>query len=308
MSSTITLSAFADEAGPSAAEQIAALKQAGLKHIDIRNIDGHNITVLPLDHARKIKDQLDAAGISVLMYGSPLGKIDIADDFAIDLAKLKHLGQLKPILGASAVRIFSYYNKPKGGGKSPAEFRKESLSRLKQLKTLASDLGLVLYHENERHIFGDRSDDVLTIAQELRDPAPNGTFKMIFDFGNYVVGNEPVWAAWLKLRDTTDAFHFKDNKQTPTGEHHHVPVGQGFGCIPQIIADAVHRHFTGPATIEPHLQHSPAVLATGPGGIPNQAYSKMPLNDSFQIACQAAKELLAQAGVAIFCGKSEPRA
>jgi len=299
MSSTITLSAFADEAGPSTAEQIAALKQAGLKYIDIRNIDGHNIVALPLDAAKAIKDQLDAAGISVLMYGSPLGKIDIADDFATDLNKLKHLGKLRPILGATAVRMFSYYNKPKGGGKSQTEFREESLRRLKELKTFAADLGLVLYHENERHIFGDRAEDVLIIANELRDPAPNGSFKMIFDFGNFVVGKEPVWEAWLKLRDHMDAFHFKDNRPTETGEHHHVPVGQGLGCIPQILADLVDRNFSAPATIEPHLQHSPAVLATAPGGVPNQAYSKMPLNESFQIACKAAKDVIIQAGATI---------
>ena len=293
------LSAFADEAGPTCAEQIAGLKQAGLKWIDIRNIDGHNIVALPVEHAKKVREQLDAAGIKVGMYGSPLGKIDIADDFAGEIEKLKHLGNLRPILGATAVRIFSYYNK---GNRPATEFRKEAISRLKQLKALAKDLGLVLYHENERHIFGDRGDDVLAIAQELRDTPGSGrgaTFQMIFDFGNYVVGGESPWDNWVKLRDTTDAFHFKDNEGTPDGKNHHVPAGQGQGQIAAIIADAVKRKFSGPATVEPHLQHSASVLATGPGGVPNQAYSQMTANESFQIACKAAKDLVLGAGAVI---------
>jgi sugar phosphate isomerase/epimerase len=290
------LSAFADEAGPTTAEQIAALEEAGIKHIDIRNIDGHNITVLPLDHARKIREQLDAAGITVAMYGSPIGKIDIADDFNIDLDKLKHLGALRPILGGSAVRLFSYYNK---NHQPKEEFRKESLRRLRELKNVAQTLGLVLYHENEGKIFGDRGEDVAVIAQELRDPGAGGAFKMIFDFGNYNYGKENAWEVWQKLAATSDAFHLKDCEWTNDGQVHHVPVGSGGGHIHEILADAVRKNIPAgdvPATVEPHLQHSAAVRATGPGGIPNQAYSKMTANQSFQIACRAAKETLTRAG------------
>jgi sugar phosphate isomerase/epimerase len=292
------LSAFADEAGPSCGEQVAALKEAGIRHIDVRNIDGHNITVLPLEQARKIREQLDAGGITVGMYGSPIGKIDIADDFNIDLEKLTHLGRLKPILGGTAVRLFSYYNK---ANRPHAEFRRESLSRLKQLKALAKDLGLTLYHENEGKIFGDRCEDVLAIAHELRDEGVGGNFKMIFDFGNYNVGGENPWDNWLKLASTTDAFHFKDCERTRDGQIHHVPVGAGGGKVHEILADAVKKNMHSgniPVTVEPHLAHSAAVLATGPGGVANQAYSKMTTNQSFQIACKAAKEVLNRAGAA----------
>ena len=77
-------SAFADEAGPSCDEQIAALRKAGMKFIDIRGIDGHNIAALPVDHARVVRKKLDDAGITVGMFGSPVGKIDIKDDFEVE--------------------------------------------------------------------------------------------------------------------------------------------------------------------------------------------------------------------------------
>ncbi|MEI8194556.1 MAG: TIM barrel protein [Phycisphaerae bacterium] len=295
------LSAFADESGSSGAEQIAGLRRAGFKHIDIRSIDGHNITVLPLEQARQIRPQLDAAGIGVNMFGSPLGKIDLADDFSTDVAKLRHMGALAPILGCTDIRIFSYYNKT---AKPHAAFQREALERLDELAKVASDLGLVLYHENESNIFGDKAADVLTIARELRAKWGNGKgcFRMIFDFGNYNNGREDVWQCWQMLRDSTDAFHLKDNVWQDPATIHHVPVGQGGGQVVRILTDAVTRKFTGPLTVEPHLQHSAAVAATGPSGIANAAYSQMSAADSFHIACMAGREVCQKAGLATDAG------
>ena len=287
------LSAFADEAGSSADVQIAALRQAQLHYIDIRSIDGHNISDLPLDAARAVRAKLDAAGITVNMFGSPLGKIDLADEMKIDLDKLRHMAQLKDILGCNAVRIFSYYNRKAG---LPAEqFQRRALERLGELRKLAADTGMVLYHENEAAIFGDKVRDVLTITQHLRD---GKTFRMIFDFGNYNHGHEDVWANWLLLRDTTDAFHLKDSVWQE-GKMHHVPVGRGAGWVPEILRDAVGRHWAGPLSVEPHLQHSQAVVATGASGVPNQAYAQMTQAETFQVACRAAREHCLAAGATL---------
>ncbi len=279
-----TLSAFADEAAPSCDDQIAALTRAGLKYLDLRSIEGHNISVLPLDVAREVKTKLDAAGIRVQMLGSPLGKIDIADDFASELQKLRHIGEVAPLLGCHAVRVFSYYN---ARGASHAEWMAKGLARLETLRGEAKNLGLTLFHENERHIFGDLGDDVLQIAN-LRD----ANFRLIFDFDNFNQSGEDVWQTWQKLADFTDSFHIKDS----TGDNQHVPAGQGNGKIPEILADAVARGWSGPLAVEPHLSHSGAVAATGPSGAPNQAFSAMAKEESFHIALEAAKTVLQGAG------------
>ena len=282
-----TLSAFADEAAPSCEAQIAALQRAGLSHIDIRNIDGYSIVALPLEAARDIKQKLDDAQIKVAMFGSPIGKIDIADEMDGELEKLRHLGELAPILGCNAVRMFSYYNKNE---QAHDVWRQESLARLEQLREVAKECNLVLYHENERHIFGDLCEDVQAIAG-LRD----SHLKLIFDFDNYNQSGEDVWDNWTKLRDVTDAIHLKDSKKS--GEkYQHTPAGQGDGQIAKILADAASRNWSGPVTIEPHLSHSGAVAATGPSGEANEAYGKMPTTESFHIACEAAKRVLEEAG------------
>jgi sugar phosphate isomerase/epimerase len=279
---TWTLSGFADEAGASLDEQIVALKQAGLKHIDIRGVDGYNIVDLPLDHALVVKEKLDEAGISVQMFGSPIGKLDIADEFQIDVRRLQHLALLAPVLRCNAVRIFSYYNAEQ---RPHAQWQQISISQLLTLRTLAADLGLVLYHENERNIFGDLIDDVALIGREVR----NGkTFLTIFDFDNYTQGNQSAWDAWQRVKADVDAIHLKDsfNKQQ-------VPVGAGEGFVEKILRDAIVLGWDGPLSVEPHLTHSGAVAATGPSGIENHLYKDMTDTQRFVLASRAATTLLA---------------
>jgi len=280
------LSAFADEAGKSTDEQVAALQNGGLNHIDLRSIEDHSIISLPVDKAREIKSRFDDTGIQVNMYGSPIGKIDIADDLRKDLERLEHLARMRDVFGCNRVRIFSYYNQQ---GLDKDRWRAQSMDNLRRLQDSAGRLELVLFHENESDIFGDHSDDVLEIAK-LRDGA---TFCLIYDFANYVRTGEDGWETWQKLKDKTDAFHFKDQKRN--GEH--VPIGQGETHSRQILEDAARSGWAGPCTLEPHLKHSEAVLATHAHGSGMTALKNMPEAECFQVAAEAAVELLNELGV-----------
>ncbi|MAE67129.1 MAG: hypothetical protein CMJ18_22950 [Phycisphaeraceae bacterium] len=281
---TWTLSAFADEAGPTADEQIRALADAGICQIDIRGIEGHNIVALPLDLAEGIRAKLDAAGVSVCMFGSPIGKIDIADDFEPELEKLDHLGRLGPLFECRAVRLFSYFNK----NEAPADdWRRESLERLRRLRDRAGELGLVLYHENERKIYGDRCPEIELLAAELRD---GDRFRLIFDFDNFNQSGDDVWDNWCRLRDDTDAFHLKDSND----RSEHVPIGQGEGCVRRILADALAAGWSGPLSLEPHLKHSAAVTATGPHGKAHQSFTSLTEAECFAEAARCALEMMGE--------------
>lgn len=280
-----TFSAFTDEAGGSCDEQIAACRRGHFKHIDIRRMEGSSIIALDPAVAQKVRASLDAAGIKVNMFGSPIGKIDISDDFQKDLNHLEHLAKLSPILGCNQVRMFSYYNRT---GWDKAKWEAETLDRLKRLRDRAGELGLVLFHENEAEIFGDLPEDVAKIA-ELRD---GKAFKLIYDFGNYVTAGVDHWQTWQMFKNQTDAFHFKDKKSS--GEH--MPLGQGDGMAKEILADAVKAGWQGPVVLEPHLDHSPAVMATGPSGTGNKALADLAQTESFQIAVDAAQSLMKEVG------------
>lgn len=280
------LSAFGDEAGTRLDEQIAALQRGPIGYIDLRTIDEYNISELPVDVAKTIKDKLDQAGIKISMLGSPIGKIDIADDMQADLDKLTHLAQLADLLDCRAIRIFSYYNKNAVGRD---QWAAESLARLGQLVGLAGRLGLELYLENESNLYGDNGDSMLHIAEQYRD---GKIFKMIFDFDNFNRAGDDVWENWLKLRDKTDAFHLKDS----TADNMHVPVGQGTSRVKEILENAVAMGWSGPLSLEPHLAHSPAVLTTHVSGKAHQTLKDLSFADSFQVGAKAAIKLLTEVG------------
>ncbi len=281
-----TLSAFADEAGPMIDTQIAALRDAQISFVDLRGVGDCTITDLPREEARSAARKLEDAGITVSMYGSPIGKIDIADDFSADLARLEHLGDLAGIFGARAVRIFSYYNR---GGASKDTWRDESLSRLERLRSRAAELGLVLYHENESGIYGDHPSDVLEIAR-LRDAT---TFRTIYDFSNFMRTGVSGRQTWELLREVTDGFHLKDQMRHGTV----VPIGHGHTDAERIIADAATSGWSGPCTIEPHLASSDAPAPKDAADGASLTFRDLGPLTCFSIACREARALFERLGV-----------
>lgn len=281
---TWTLSAFADESADAIDDQIAALTKGKIDHIDMRMVDGINIVELPVEHAQQVKAKLDAAGIKVGMYGSPIGKTDIADSIDIELGRLDHLGKMLEVFGATDVRIFSFYNKD---GVPADAWKAQSFDKLGKLSERASELGLVLYHENETEIYGDHPDQIMELAEMRSD-----SFKLIYDFANYLrTGAEP-WANWQRLKGVTDALHFKDQKQS--GDH--VPIGQGDTMASEIVSDAVKAGWSGPCTLEPHLFMSDAVLATNVHGRGDTSLEGKSRAELFQIAAEQAHVMLGEAG------------
>ncbi len=284
-----TLSGFADEAGEESAIQIETTLKAGMKQIDLRGVDGHNIVDLPEAKAAEVKKKMDDAGLTVGMFGSPIGKIDVSDDFAIDQKRLDHLARMRDVFGTNSVRMFSYYFEKR---ESIQQWGDESIKRLVALREQAAKLDLVLYHENECGIFGDRLPEVQRIVNEVRD---GKAFKIIFDFDNFNRSGDDVWANWEALKDVVDAFHLKDSDKA--GQH--VPIGEGNGKAPEILTDAVKRGRTGPLTLEPHLRHSDAVVATHVGGSENESLKNLSAPDCYLLAAEYAKKLLDKVGATV---------
>ena len=158
-STSWVLSGFADEAGGTTAEQVAAIRRAGrFRHVDLRGIDGFNIAracpwptpqavrrpVRYRRHPRRhVRLARKARSISPTTSSPRLQKLD-------------HLGRLSEVTRpARPVRtVFSYYNKHK----QPAGvWERESLGRLARLARAGRPGGLVLYHENEAATFSATS-------------------------------------------------------------------------------------------------------------------------------------------------------
>lgn len=238
----ILLSAFADEYSKDIDTQIQLCREQQIPYLEPRFIGTKNIADLTAAEARELHAKL--GDLKVSSIGSPLGKINLADDFTAHLEKAKNVFETANILETRNVRMFSFYLRQ---GKSRKECREEVLDKLGQLLDLAKKYDVVLCHENEAEIYGESPDMCLDILDAF-----GGDLKCVFDMGNFVLGGfDPLTEAYPKLKNYIQYFHIKDALAAGAV----VPPGCGEGSIQEILQQYLADfNFEVIVTLEPHLQ------------------------------------------------------
>ncbi len=244
MSATFYLSAFADEAGPTLREQIAALKAHGMTHIEPRGLDEGNISLYSVEQAKDLKKILDDNGISVSAIGSHYGKIEITDDFEPHFEDFKNCVEVANILGTERIRMFSFFFTK---GQSLEEYHDEVFERLDKMCTYSLRNGIWCCHENEKDIYGDIETRCLEIYKTFE-----GKIKGIFDPSNFIQCGVQILPAYELLKDYIDYIHVKDCLYEGGKVR---PAGMGDGNIVELL-----RRFADEKdgkrflTLEPHLK------------------------------------------------------
>ena len=196
------ISAFADEYSRSVEKQISALKENGLDHVEVRFVEDKNIADLTENEVIALRKQLDEGGIKVSAVGSPLGKINLADDFEEHLEKAKRVYNTANVLGTDKIRVFSFYLHK---DKSRAECREEVLDKLGRLLDAAEGFGVKLCHENEARIYGETPEYCLDLLKHF-----DGRLRAVFDMGNFVLDKCDPVAGYELLKNYIEYFHIKD--------------------------------------------------------------------------------------------------
>lgn len=229
------LSAFADEASADFAGQIRALREERIPYIELRGLDGKNVSELTDEEAERYAAMLEEGGIRVWAVGSPLGKIGIEDDFEAHLRTAERVFRLAHIFGTEKVRVFSFFTD------TPEKDEERVIARMIRMKELADGCGVRLYHENEKHIYGDTAARCDTLLRRVPG------LECVFDPANFVQCNEDIPAALALLQSRVSYYHIKD-ALFAGGEV--VPAGFGDGHVGEVIGgiagDTV-------LTLEPHL-------------------------------------------------------
>ena len=281
------LSGFADEAAKDLDGQIAALKRNGMSYFEPRGINGKNISDFTVEEAKALKEKLDAEGIKVSSIGSPIGKIEIDDDFEPHFEKFRNTVEIAKILETKYIRMFSFFLKK---GQSYEDSREEVLRRVKILADYSAEQGIYCCLENEKDIYGDSDDRNLEI---LRHCAPN--LYAIVDPANYIqCGVDPL-VAYEKVAGFVKYLHVKD-AYFENGEV--VPAGKGDGSVAQIIKRFARNHGDKFLSLEPHLTVFDGLENLEPdNGTINsiakkKSYVYANTDESFDAAVNALKEIL----------------
>lgn len=240
---TFELSAFTDEYSQDFRKQIEGMKKNGIRYTEIRGVDGKNISALTETEAKEVKKQLDDNGLSVWSIGSPLGKIKLTDDINAHLELTKHVCELAGILGTKNIRVFSFYV-PDTSDISP--YRAQVMDYMGRMLDAASPYGCILCHENEKGIYGEKTEGCLDIMKTF-----GGGYKCIFDPANFVQADVCTYPdAFEKLENYIYYMHIKDCRENKTI----APAGKGIGKIPEILKALDKRDGKMVLTVEPHLR------------------------------------------------------
>jgi sugar phosphate isomerase/epimerase len=239
-----TLSGFADEIDPDLETQCAVLDDLGIGHVEFRSAWGTNVLDLTDEQVEEAAKVLAAHDLRVSSIGSPLGKVNVEDDFDAHLVRADRALAVAQRLGAPFIRIFSFFLRP---DQAPERHRDEVLRRMAALAARAEPTGLVLLHENEKDIYGDVPARVLDLVESVGSPA----LRLAWDPANYVqVGVRPFTEGYAALRPYTDYVQIKDAR-LGTGEV--VPAGEGDGEVRETVRALAADGFDGFFSMEPHL-------------------------------------------------------
>lgn len=270
-----TLSGFGDEIDADPTTQIAVLEALGASHIEVRSAWGVNIIDLDADQLARLGAQLQRSGMGVSAIGSPIGKVDVALDAELEVARLARAIAAAHALGTPNIRIFSFF---RGAGVPVEATRDDVLVRMRLLADLAEREGVVLLHENEKGIYGDVPERILDLVESVGSPA----LRLAWDNANFVqVGVAPFDDGYAMLRPHLDYLQVKD-AVAETGQV--VPSGEGDGQLRQTLTALRDDGYAGFASLEPHLADTHAL-----GGFSGPA--------SFGVAARAFRRLTDELGI-----------
>ena len=277
------LSAFADEAGSSLDEQIAALKRNEIGYIEPRNINGKPILTLTDEELKEINKKLDENGIKVNSLGSPIGKYPITEPFDKHLVDFHRAIEVCKILGTDKMRMFSFFVKQT----ELAIYRDEVLKRLQTMTEIAKENGIMLCHENESEIYGQNPEEMLDLMNNVEE------LYGIFDPANYRMNNCDVIAGIKATLVNLAYLHIKDAIYE---SQIIVPAGDGEGKIAEVL-DMVNDSTDEVVylTLEPHLFLFDAYKLIDNHELKGK-YTFKNNSESFDFAANALKALLAENG------------
>lgn len=239
-----TLSGFADEISPDLERQCATLDDLGIGHVEFRSLWDVNVLDLDNEQIALARKAFAARRIQTSSIGSPIGKIDIREDFEPHLARFQRALHVAEALEAPYIRVFSFFI-PAGG--DPLRHRDEVLRRMTALVQAAKGHDIVLLHENEKEIYGDIPRRCLDIVTSVDSPR----LQLAWDPANFVqVGVRPFTEGYSMLRPYVGYIQIKD---ALLADGTVVVAGAGDGEVVETIRALNADGFDGFFSLEPHL-------------------------------------------------------
>lgn len=273
------ITGFADEIHRDIEVQVRLLKELDISYLELRSANGKNISEFTFEEAKELKKYLSDHQIKVSAIGSPIGKIQITDDFEPHFETHKRIVEIAKIMETPYIRMFSFFMPE---GEDADTYKDEVFSRIERLIDYAKEQNVVLLHENEKDIYGDMAVRCLNLFKRFY----GDHFKCIFDFANFIQCKQDTLEAYEMLKPYIAYIHIKD---ALLADGKVTPAGEGDGKVKEILKKLVDTHYCGFLSLEPHLAEFDALKSL------EKNTTKRELTDgeaAYTIAYQALLKLL----------------
>ncbi len=237
------ITGFADEIHRDIEVQVKLMKELGISYLELRSANGKNISEYTLEEAKELKKYLEENQIKVSAIGSPIGKIQITDDFEPDFNVYKNVVEIAKIMETPYIRMFSFFIPE---SEDPEKYQEEVFARMKSMVDYAKEQNVVLLHENEKDIYGEMALQ----CQKLFESFYGDHFKATFDFANFVQCRQDTLEAYEMLKPYIEYIHIKDAFYE---DGKVVPAGEGDGNVRDILLKFEEDGYKGFLSLEPHL-------------------------------------------------------
>ncbi len=237
------ISGFADEISRDIKVQVQLLKKLGISYLEFRSANGKGVADYTPEEAYAIKRYLDENGIKVSAIGSPVGKIGITEDFEPHFRMLQKVVNIAKIMETPYIRIFSFFPPQ---DKDFTGLEEEVFSRIKRMADYARLQNVVLLHENEKDIYGEKAAACAKLMKEFYGES----FRCTFDFANFVQCKQDTREAYELLKPYIEYIHIKD---AVWEDGKVTPAGKGDGRIEEILTLLHASGYQGFLSLEPHL-------------------------------------------------------
>lgn len=243
----VQLSAFADEVTEDFLGQVKYLASENVGHIELRFLNKKNVVDLNKTELTEAGKIIADYGLGVSAIGSPIGKIQLGENFTEHLDMFKRAVDRALFFKTRFIRVFSYYAPQ---GKGIEDYRSEVLDRFGAKVEVIEDVDIVMVHENETDIYGHSAENCVDLVETINSPK----LRLVYDPGNFVWGRgivDNIKSCWPQMKPYVVHVHIKDWR---LGAGIGSIPGQGDGQIAELLQELAGCGYDGFLTMEPHLQ------------------------------------------------------
>ncbi len=261
------LAVFSDEVSQDLSRAVTVAHDYNLKGLEIRSVWGKGTQDLTPEDAKRVRSELDDAGLQVCALSTPFLKCDLGDGEALreHMEMLRRCLEMASILGTSVMRVFTFWRTPE------PESRWDEVADLyrNQVIPLIESHPVVLGIENEASTIIATGDELHRFLDKLGHAQVRG----VWDPANEIWLDEkyhPFSAGYAACKNEIAHVHIKDGVWNhEAGGAECVVVGDGLVDIAGQLA-ALHRDgYEGWASLETHWR--PAQLSEAELNLPGGA-------------------------------------